>query len=327
MAFVDEVELTLAAGRGGDGVVRWRREKFAPKGGPAGGNGGKGGDVYLEVVPDITALSRYQGKRKYSAEEGGDGSSSTKRGKTGADFVFQVPVGSFVTNLESKETHDCTEPGTRILVLRGGAGGKGNAVFASPTRTTPRFATSGKEGEQARFRIELRLAVDVGLIGLPNAGKSSLLNELTAARARVGAYPFTTLEPNIGMFESFLLADIPGLIEGAAEGRGLGTKFLRHIERTRLIAHCISLEHRDVMRAYDAVRHELVAYGRGLSEKPEIVILTKSDLAQDADVASARTKLARGTGRDVLVCSIHDSLSLERMSADLRLHLAKVTGH
>jgi len=312
MAFVDELSLDLAAGKGGNGVVRWRREKFIQKGGPAGGNGGRGGDVYLEAVTDLLILGRYKGQTGFSADNGSDGQGAKKSGADGRDFILKLPVGSFVRNQNNSQTYDLTEPGQRVLVLRGGRGGRGNFEFRGPTRTTPEFATDGKPGEQGTFVIELRLVVDVGFIGLPNAGKSSLLNELTAAHAKVGAYPFTTLEPNLGMLDDVVLADIPGLIEGAARGKGLGMKFLRHVERTRVLAHCISLEHPDPTATYDIVRNEIAAYGRGLAEKPEMIILTKTDLSDSATIERAQQAL-RQTGREVLTCSIHDLESLRRL--------------
>ncbi|MBI4426390.1 MAG: GTPase ObgE [Candidatus Kerfeldbacteria bacterium] len=317
MAFIDELTLELKAGDGGDGVVRWRREKFVPKGGPAGGNGGQGGDVYLEAVSDITMLARYKGKKRLVAADGGDGGSAQKHGQNGADLVVQVPVGSFVRNQNTTQEFDLTNKEQRLLVLRGGRGGRGNVAFKSPTRTAPDFSTDGQPGQAGTFVIELRLVVDVGLIGLPNAGKSSLLNELTAARAKIGAYPFTTLEPNLGMLDGLILADIPGLIEGAARGKGLGTKFLRHIERTRLLAHCVSIEHQNVRQAYHTVRRELRAYGRGLDQKSEIIILTKTDLATTEQVVTAGRALAAVNPR-ILTCSIHDHESLLALTTELQ---------
>lgn len=316
MAFVDELGLNLAAGNGGDGVVRWRHEKFVEKGGPAGGNGGRGGDVYLESVSDLLILGRYKGKQGFAAENGEPGGSANKAGADGQDFTLKVPAGSFVKNGSTGMTYDLTRAGERVQILRGGRGGRGNFEFRSPERTTPDFATDGKPGEQAWFTIELRLVVDVGFVGQPNAGKSSLLNELTAARAKIGAYPFTTLEPNLGMLDDVVLADIPGLIEGAAEGKGLGTKFLRHIQRTRLLLHCISLENDDVASVYQTVRRELEAYGRGLAEKPEIILLTKTDLVETDRIQQARADL-KSTGREILTSSVHDLSSIEALAKRL----------
>lgn len=312
MAFIDEVQIELKAGKGGNGVVRWRHEKSAPKGGPSGGNGGRGGNVYLEAVSDLTALARFRGHREFRADHGGDGMDSRKHGKDGDDLILNVPVGSYVQNKSTGKTFDFTKAGQRELVLQGGNGGRGNYVFRSSTNVTPMKATPGRLGEQAHFTIELRLVVDVGLIGLPNAGKSSLLNELTAAHARIGAYPFTTLEPNLGMFGELVLADIPGLIEGAAKGRGLGHKFLRHIQRTRVIAHCVSLEHQNLDHAYRTIRSELTVYGRGLDEKPELVVLTKSDLTEPDDIAKA-VRFFKELGHMPVVVSIHDLDSIKAL--------------
>lgn len=317
MAFVDELSLHLAAGKGGDGVVRWRREKFIQKGGPAGGNGGRGGDVYLEAISDLLKLGHYKGQTGFAAEPGGDGGSAKKSGADGEDYVLQVPVGSFVTNTATGATYDMTTVGERVQVLGGGRGGHGNFDFRSSTRTTPEFATDGHPGDEADFTIELRLVVDVGFIGLPNAGKSTLLTELTAARPKIGSYPFTTLEPNLGMLDDVVLADIPGLIEGAAEGKGLGTKFLRHVERTRLLCHCVSLENEDVASVYTTIRRELERYGRGLSDKPEVILLTKTDLSTP-DVIAAATKALQSTGREILTVSMYDLESIQRLGN--RLH-------
>ncbi len=318
MAFVDDVEIELRAGSGGDGVVRWRREKFVPKGGPAGGNGGRGGDVLLEATSDLTALARYRGQRVYEAERGQDGGSSQKHGRDGQDLVMTVPVGSFVTNVSTAATYDLTVPQQRVTVLRGGNGGRGNVEFKSSTNTTPEQSTRGRPGEHGLFRLELRLIADVGLVGLPNAGKSSILNELTRAHARVASYPFTTIEPNLGMLGDVVLADIPGLIEGAAQGRGLGTSFLRHIERTRIVCHCISLEHLDIRRAYDGVRRELAQYDRGLLDKPELIVLTKSDASDEGSVEHALASLPHG-GRRPVVCSIYDYDSVKRLARALTM--------
>lgn len=316
MAFVDELTLTLCAGHGGHGVVRWRREKFAPRGGPAGGNGGKGGDVYLETVSDLTVLARYKGKKEFRAEHGADGGSSRKHGQDGEDFTLKVPAGSFVTNLLNGLTYDLTRPGQRVRLLRGGGGGRGNFAFRSATRTSPMIATAGGRGEHGQFRIELRLVVDIGFIGLPNAGKSSLLNALTKAQARVGAYPFTTLEPNLGMLDGLVLADIPGLIEGAAQGKGLGIKFLRHIQRTRVICHCLALEHVNMAKAYRAVRAEIEDFGQGLTLKREIIVLTKTDLVDREKIRQAKAELAFAQ-TEILTCSVFDDASMEKLKKRL----------
>lgn len=278
MAFVDEITLHMKAGRGGDGVVRWRQEKGIEKGGPSGGNGGKGGDVYAVAVRDIGILAAYRNAKDFEAGNGASGSKATRQGREGVDVEVKLPVGSRITNLETGHKIELLKEGEKVLLLKGGRGGLGNEHFKSSTNVRPRESTEGEPGEEADFQVELLLLVDIGLVGFPNAGKSSMLNALTASRSKVGDFPFTTLEPSLGMLYGLILADIPGLIEGAAEGRGLGHKFLRHIERTKALVHCISAENEDVLKAYEIVRKELALYNKAITEKPEIVVLTKTDL-------------------------------------------------
>lgn len=285
--FVDERTITIAGGTGGDGVVHWRREKFVSKGGPDGGNGGKGGDAYIEAVRNIRALERYVEGETLCAEDGVRGSGVLRDGKGGADLVVKVPIGSVVLNTYTLERFEMVAEGQRVLVASGGKGGFGNAHFKSSMNTTPTTATIGQVGQSYTFRIALHIIADVGIIGFPNAGKSTLLNTLTNASARVAAYPFTTLEPNLGMFYGYTLADIPGLIENASAGKGLGHKFLRHISRTKMLVHLISAEEEDPLRAYQTIRAELAAYDQALLEKRELVVLSKTDMVS-ADVAKAR---------------------------------------
>lgn len=291
--FVDELEISARAGDGGDGVVRWLQLKFQPKGGPAGGNGGKGGDVYIEAVADINRLAKYTGYKEFAAQSGEDGKKFNRFGRQGDDCVIAVPVGSVVRDVERGRTYELNTVGDREKILNGGAGGLGNTMFKSSTNTAPTESTEGKPGEQGRFLIEVRLAVDVGLIGLPNAGKSTLLNALTNASATVGAYPFTTIEPNLGALYGIILADIPGLIDGASTGKGLGHKFLRHVSRTKMLVHCLSLENEDIAAAYQTIRNELSQFDQSLSEKEEWVVLTKSDIAPTA-IDAAVTALKTG---------------------------------
>jgi len=284
MAFIDEIQIHLKAGDGGDGVVRWLHEKGKEFGGPAGGNGGEGGSVYAKAVRDLGVLNRIVSSKELTAERGNDGGSRNVYGKKGNDLVIAVPIGTTAQNLRTGRTVELLTEGQEELLLHGGQGGLGNTEFKGSRNTRPEKATKGAKGEEADFVFELSLVVDAGLIGLPNAGKSSLLNSLTNAKAKVGNFPFTTLNPNLGVLYGYILADIPGLIEGAAEGKGLGDRFLRHITRTRILLHCVSLEEEDPLKVYTQVRSELIKYGRKLDEKRELVILTKSDTVTTEEI-------------------------------------------
>jgi len=298
MAFTDEYQFTAEAGAGGNGVVRWTREKFRPKGGPCGGDGGRGGNVFIETTRDIFLLARISQKHSYVAERGGDGAAASKIGRDGRDLTIRLPVGSVVTNTTTGEILELISEGGRTCVLKGGRGGFGNEHYKSSTNQQPMHATEGRRGEKASFKVELKLFADMGLVGLPNAGKTSLLNALTNANAKVGDYPFTTLDPNLGVCESYVLADIPGLIEGASSGKGLGYKFLRHVSRTRMLVHCISSEQENVLDAYTKVRNEICAYG-SIGEKKEVIVVTKSDMTTPARVSGV-TRTLRAAGGDVI---------------------------
>lgn len=321
--FVDELTIEAKAGSGGDGVVRWRQEKFRPMAGPSGGNGGNGGDVYVRAVKDLNRLSKYTGNKYFPAEKGEAGTGQSMAGKNGDDLYIDIPVGSKVTDLGRNRTFELLEVGETQKILKGGSGGLGNEYFKSSTNQSPEQSTKGKSGEVGEFLIEVSLVVDVGLIGLPNAGKSTLLNNLTNANSRVGAYPFTTLEPHLGDLFGYIIADIPGLISGASTGKGLGHKFLRHVSRTKMLLHLVSLEHEDPLKAYYTIREELSQFDKSLSEKEEWVILTKKDLVKQEfidDVIRALEKIEKR----VLVVGQNDSESYKKVSDMLTAHLKNV---
>ena len=296
MQFIDEATISVSAGNGGDGVVAWRREKYVPMGGPAGGDGGRGGDVYLEATPNLSTLVDFRFKRQLAAESGNAGSSSNKSGKSGADLVISVPVGTLVyrTAIDAEGNAgperlfaDMSAPQERVLAAKGGRYGQGNQHFATSARQAPHFAEKGQPGERCTLRLELKLLADAGLIGLPNAGKSTLLSVVSAARPKVADYPFTTLEPQLGVVrmgvdESFVMVDVPGLIEGASEGAGLGDRFLRHVERTRVLVHLIDGERTraELLSDKTTIENELRAWNPALVEKPLIPVITKLDLPE-----------------------------------------------
>lgn len=317
MAFIDEIKIYAEAGRGGDGVVRWRQEKFIPKGGPAGGDGGRGGDFFVKAVRDVHILSKYKAKKEFRAGRGEDGGNKSLHGKNGDDFILELPIGSVITNLETDEKMQLLEEGQKVLLLKGGHGGFGNEHFKSSTNTTPRECRPGQDGENGNFQIELELFADIGLVGFPNAGKSSLLNTLTKANAKVGAYAFTTLDPNLGDFYGYIIADIPGLIEGASEGKGLGVKFLRHIKRTKMIAHLISFENANTMKTYKEVRKELEKYGNDLDKKDEIIVLTKTDVIDDNKFKEKKKKEFEKLGKKVFAISLYDDASVKNFKDGL----------
>ncbi|MES2006509.1 MAG: GTPase ObgE [Patescibacteria group bacterium] len=313
MALVDELTIQASAGKGGDGVVRWLHEKGKEYSGPAGGNGGDGGNVYIQGVRDVNLLSRYRGEKKFQAGHGEDGQSLNMHGKRGEDLTIGVPVGSLVTNRETGEDFEILDEDKPVMILKGGRGGAGNSVFKSSVNQSPMECTPGIVGEHGELHIELRLIADAGLIGLPNAGKTSLLNALTGALGKVAPYAFTTLDPNLGALYGKILADIPGLIEGAAGGKGLGFKFLRHIARTRVLLHCISLESDDLVRDYQVVRREIESFENGvLRDKPEIIILTKSDTKEGADIEAALVAIAK-IHPTVTTVSVIDDESVKRL--------------
>jgi GTP-binding protein len=313
MAFVDEVKIHIRAGKGGDGVVRWRREKYKPLSGPGGGDGGNGADVFAEAVHDLAYLQVYRHTKNFQADHGEKGGNNGMEGKNGDPLIMKFPVGSIITNLETKEVVSLEKLGQRVQLLRGGRGGYGNEHFKGSENTSPYESTSGKLGEEAHFHIELQLFADVGLVGLPSAGKSTLLNELTNAKSKVGAYHFTTLEPHLGVLSSgHVLADIPGLIEGASEGKGLGHKFLRHIKRTKTLVHVISLESDDIVRDYKEIRTELEKYDSALGKKTEVIALSKSDLVSEEKILEQKQAIQKAAPqRALFVVSVADEDSMK----------------
>jgi len=288
MIFVDEVEIYVRGGRGGDGMRSFRREPYVPRGGPDGGNGGDGGSVYLEAAAGIDNLVELQGHHHWIARNGRPGEGNNRKGASGEDVIVRVPAGSLIYDKETGALlKDLTEPGMRIEVAKGGKGGRGNAAFATPVHQTPMEAEPGEPGQERTLRVELKLIADVGLVGFPNAGKSTLLSRMSRARPKIADYPFTTLAPNLGMvdlpgFRRFVIADIPGLIEGAHQGVGLGDTFLRHVERTRVLVHLVDVMPLDgapeAAEAYRILRKELAAYSPILAAKPHIIAANKMDL-------------------------------------------------
>jgi GTPase len=279
MAFIDEMKLNMKAGDGGNGIVAWLAMRGAPKMGPAGGDAGNGGDVFVRGIRDMGKLMAYQGITEMEAEIGGDGMKNSKHGKNGEDLILDVPIGSIVTNTDTGERFEIIKEGQKDLVLKGGRGGFGNEHFKGSRNTTPEEQTNGIPGEEAHIHIELHLIADFGLVGFPNAGKSSLLNTLTKAKSKIGSYQFTTLEPHLGVMHDYIIADIPGIIEGASENKGLGHKFLRHITRTKVLIHCVPADTEDYKSDYDVISKELEKYDSDLVKKDEIILITKTDTA------------------------------------------------
>ena len=308
MKFLDEAKVYIRSGDGGNGCVAFRREKFIEFGGPNGGDGGKGGDVIAEAVNGLNTLIDYRYQQHFKAKSGHGGMGKDRHGANGAHVVLKVPVGTQIYE-EDGETllADLTEVGQRAVLARGGNGGFGNAHFKSSTNRAPRHANPGQPGEELTIRLRLKLIADAGIVGLPNAGKSTFLSAVSAARPKIADYPFTTLHPQLGVAEiderEFVLADIPGLIEGAHEGTGLGDRFLGHVERCRVLLHLVDGTGEHAGKAYEAVRRELEAYGGGLPDKPEIVALNKTDALTPAQLKQQKARLARAAGLPPLVVS------------------------
>jgi GTP-binding protein len=310
MKFLDEAKVYVRSGDGGNGCVSFRREKFIEFGGPDGGDGGRGGDVIAEAVAGLNTLIDYRYQQHFKAGRGGNGMGRNRHGANGADVVLRVPAGTQIFE-EDGETllADLTEVGARVVLARGGNGGFGNAHFKSSTNRAPRRANPGERGEERTIRLRLKLIADAGIVGLPNAGKSTFLAAVTAARPKIADYPFTTLQPQLGVVRSddreFVLADIPGLIEGAHAGAGIGDRFLGHVERCRVLLHLVDGTCEHAGRAYKIVRGELEAYGHGLADKPEIVALSKADALTPAQIKEQTARLRRAAGTAPLVLSAH----------------------
>jgi GTPase len=317
--FIDYAEINVEAGKGGDGAVTFRREKYVPKGGPSGGNGGTGGSVIIKAFHNLSTLLDFRYKKNYIAGKGEPGGSSLKDGKNGKDILIKVPVGCIIKDAESEKILvDLNEDGKEFLAAKGGKGGKGNSNFATATNQTPRFAEDGKPGEKKKLVLELKLIADVGLVGFPNAGKSTLISKISAAKPKIADYPFTTLEPNLGIvkyreFLSFTIADIPGIIEGAHEGKGLGLKFLRHIERTRILLFLIDITSEDYQKEYDILLKEIRNYSKKLAEKIKIISLSKADLIQESEINKIRKKKPKNVNSPLMIFSSVSGYGLQEL--------------
>jgi len=317
---VDNINLYIKAGDGGDGAATFLRNGQTAKGGPDGGNGGNGGNIYFQGSTNINDLREFRHKKKIVAEDGIPGKNKKLFGKNAPHLTIYLPLGTRITDTSSGNIIEITDTTTSVLATRGGKGGRGNDEFKSATNQTPTFAEKGTLGQEKKLLLELRMIADVGLIGLPNSGKSSLLSVLTNATPKIGNYPFTTLEPNLGVFKKNTIADIPGLIEGASKGRGLGIAFLRHIEKTKVLVHCIDSTNEDIEKAYETVRNEFKQYNISLLDKPEIILLTKTDLADEKTI-KAKVKILKKKNKKVLTSSIYDQKTLDLLKTELEMIL------
>ncbi|MBO0910398.1 MAG: GTPase ObgE [Acidobacteria bacterium] len=323
--FIDEATIRVKAGDGGNGCVAFRREKFVPRGGPSGGDGGKGGDIMMESSERHNTLVHFRFNPEYRAERGRHGEGSNKTGREGADVVLKVPVGTTVYDADSGEkVHDFSFPDDRIVIARGGRGGRGNAQFKTSTHQAPREHEDGRPGEERTLRLELKLLADVGLVGYPNVGKSTLISRISAARPKIADYPFTTLEPNLGVVvageppneTSFVVADIPGLIEGAHQGAGLGTQFLRHVERTRLLVHLVDVSDSsgrpDPIKDFEVILGELTSFGAGLEAKPMIVAASKCDIRNQGKLGKLK-RYAKSRNLELVLISAVSGEGIEKL--------------
>jgi GTP-binding protein len=330
--FTDRARIHVQAGRGGDGALSFRREKHVPKGGPDGGDGGPGGDVVLAADPDLRDLSSFRSKQRFKAGKGGSGGGSGRHGAAGTGVVLRAPAGTQVLDADGRLMADLTGGGARVVLAHGGPGGRGNRRFATSTRQTPRFAETGLPGEEADFELRLKLLADAALVGLPNAGKSSLLRRISNAKPKVAEYPFTTIQPVLGTVDSderqLVVADVPGLIEGASEGAGLGHEFLAHLERARVLVHVIDASEGDPAERFQQIDRELEAYGAGLAERPQVVVLNKIDLLPEPPalqvddnriVAVFETSAATGAGIDRFKRALFELIPPAEIPAEMSL--------
>jgi GTP-binding protein len=317
--FIDTAIIEVSSGDGGNGLIGWRREKYEPMGGPAGGDGGRGGSVYIEATSDLNTLVEFKFKRKFVAENGKRGGGSNRRGAAGADICVRVPVGTVVFDAEDNRiVGDFTEAGEKLLVAEGGRGGRGNAALASPTRRAPYFCEPGERGIRRELRLELKLLADVGLVGLPNAGKSTVLSVLSAAKPKIADYPFSTLSPNLGVVRNtlgrgFVIADIPGLIKGASTGIGLGHEFLRHIERSRVIVHVVDIGAENIAENIATIEHELASFDEALRQKPQVILLNKTDLFPETEARQILERIKAETDKEVIAISAVAKDNLEQL--------------
>ena len=327
--FIDYALIEISSGKGGDGAVTFRREKYVPKGGPSGGDGGNGGNVIIKASSNLHTLLDFRYKKKYVAGNGENGGSSLKDGKSGKDVIVLVPVGTIIKNSETEDILvDLDKDAKEVILAKGGKGGKGNSKFATSTNQTPRYAEDGKPGEYKKIILELKLIADVGLVGFPNAGKSTLISKISAARPKIADYPFTTLEPNLGIvkykdFKSFTVADIPGIIEGASEGKGLGIKFLRHIERTRVILFLIESVSEDLHSDFNILMKELKNYSPRLVQKKMLVSISKADLIDNITVQKLSSKKIKGIKEKPIVFSSATGFGLSELLDNLWQNLEK----
>ncbi|MCU0414030.1 MAG: GTPase ObgE [Ignavibacteriaceae bacterium] len=317
--FVDYALIEVSSGNGGDGAVTFRREKYVPKGGPSGGDGGNGGNVIIIANTNLHTLLDFRYKKKYIADNGDSGGNSLKDGKSGSDVIIRVPVGTIVKDSETEELlFDLDVDGKEVILVKGGKGGKGNSKFATPTNQTPRFAEDGKPGEHKKVILELKLIADVGLVGFPNSGKSTLISKISAAKPKIADYPFTTLKPNLGIvkykdFQSFTVADIPGIIEGASEGKGLGHQFLRHIERTGIILFLIDITSENYQNDFNILMNELKIYSSKLIQKKMFVSLSKADLVDPERLKEVSRFKFKGIKEKPLIFSSVSGYGLDKM--------------